>query len=98
MIDQYLPAKAQSLRQKMTELGMSVMHWHKRSTRNQGDPTADALVQAAATAPQQMQSRLYQQAAYKALEEGDTRARAPDCQRSLASQCSRQRDEADRFS
>ena len=38
----------------------------------QGDPTADALVQAAATAPQQMQSRLYQQAAYKALEEGDT--------------------------
>src|ERR1041384_3820318 len=38
----------------------------------QGEPTADALVQAAATAPQQMQSRIYQQAAYKALEEGDT--------------------------
>jgi hypothetical protein len=37
----------------------------------QGNPTADALVQAAATAPQQVQSRLYQQAAYKALEEGD---------------------------
>jgi hypothetical protein len=37
----------------------------------QGSPTADALVQAAATAPQQVQSRLYQQAAYKALEEGD---------------------------
>jgi hypothetical protein len=29
-------------------------------------------LQAAATAPQQIQSRLYQQAAYKALEEGDT--------------------------
>ena len=37
-----------------------------------GKPTTDALVQAAATAPQQMQTRLYQQAAYKALEEGDT--------------------------
>ena len=38
----------------------------------QGNPTADALVQAAASAPQQVQPRLYQQAAYKALEEGDT--------------------------
>lgn len=38
----------------------------------QGNPTADALVQAAASAPQQMKARLYQQAAFKALEEGDT--------------------------
>jgi hypothetical protein len=38
----------------------------------QGNPTSEALVQAASTAPQQMQTRLYQQAAYKALEEGDT--------------------------
>jgi hypothetical protein len=38
----------------------------------QGNVTADALVQAAASAPQQMQPRLYQQAAYKALEEGNT--------------------------
>jgi hypothetical protein len=39
---------------------------------NQGDPTADELIRAAAAAPEQMQSRLYQQAAYKALEEGDS--------------------------
>src|SRR6185369_4161969 len=38
----------------------------------QGNPTTDALVQAAATAPPQMQPRLYQQAAFKAIEEGDT--------------------------
>ena len=37
----------------------------------QGNPTADALIQAAAMAPPQMQPRLYQQAAYKALEEGN---------------------------
>ena len=36
------------------------------------NPTADALIQAAATAPQQMQSRLYQQAAFRAIEEGDS--------------------------
>ena len=38
----------------------------------QGTPNADALVQAAATAPPQMKTRLYQQAAYRGLEEGDT--------------------------
>ncbi|HKP82851.1 MAG TPA: hypothetical protein VJT69_12555 [Pyrinomonadaceae bacterium] len=71
MVDQYLPTKAQALRQKLTELGMPVS---LAQTLNQGggEPTADALIQAAANAPQQMQSRLYQQAAYKALEEGDT--------------------------
>ena len=70
MVDQYLPAKAPVLRQKLTEMGMST---NPGMTFNgiQGNPTADALVQAAATAPQQVQSRLYQQAAYKALEEGD---------------------------
>ncbi|HKN85153.1 MAG TPA: hypothetical protein VJW17_17030, partial [Pyrinomonadaceae bacterium] len=37
-----------------------------------GNPTADALVQAAAVAPQQIQTRLYQQAAFRAIDEGDT--------------------------
>jgi hypothetical protein len=71
MIDQYLPSKAALVRQKLSELGMSP---NMVNTFNalQGNPTSDALVQAAATAPQQMQPRLYQQAAYKALEEGDT--------------------------
>lgn len=75
MIDQYLPGKASQVRQKMTEMGMqpnSGMSMAQLFNGAQGEPTTDALVQAAATAPQQMQSRLYQQAAYKALEEGDT--------------------------
>jgi len=38
----------------------------------QANATTDSLLQAAATAPQQIQPRLYQQAAYKAIEEGDT--------------------------
>lgn len=75
MIDQYLPSKASLVRQKMAELGMpnnSAMNMAQAFSALQGNPTADALIQAAATAPQQMQSRLYQQAAYKALEDGDT--------------------------
>ena len=75
MIDQYLPAKAALVRQKMAELGMSTnspLNMAQAFSGLQGSPTADMLVQAAAVAPQQMQSRLYQQAAYKALEEGDT--------------------------
>jgi hypothetical protein len=75
MVDQYLPSKAPLVRQKMSELGMSnnsAMNVAQTFNSLQGNPTADALVQVAAIAPQQMQPRLYQQAAYKALEEGDT--------------------------
>ena len=76
LVDQYLPGKAAQVRQKLTEVGMnganSPMNFMQTINALQGDPTADALVQAAATAPPQMQSRLYQQAAYKALDEGDT--------------------------
>ena len=75
-IDQFLPAKASQLRQKMTEMGMppspGLPIGAQLVNGIQGEPTADALVQAAATAPPPMQSRIYQQAAYKALEEGDT--------------------------
>jgi hypothetical protein len=77
MIDQYLPSKAALVRQKMSEFftpNNSAMNMNIGQTFSalQGNPTADALVQAAATAPPQMQPRLYQQAAYKAIEEGDT--------------------------
>jgi hypothetical protein len=75
IIDQYLPAKAPLVRQKMTEMGMSTSFnptFPQAVAAAQGNPTADALMQAAATAPQQMKSRLYQQAAFRALEEGDT--------------------------
>lgn len=72
-LDQYLPTKAQSLRQKLTELGMPVsLAQTLASSSNPSDPTADELVRAASAAPEQMQSRLYQQAANKALEEGDS--------------------------
>jgi hypothetical protein len=74
-IDQFLPAKAPLVRQKMTEMGMSnnaTANLAQAFSALQGNPTADALIQAAAGAPQQMQSRLYQQAALKALEEGDS--------------------------
>ena len=72
MIDQYLPSKASQVRQKMTEVGMSPNAGINMAQLFNGEATTDTLVQAAATAPQQMQSRIYQQAAYKALDEGDT--------------------------
>ena len=76
MIDQYLPSKATMVRQKLTEMGMSNNTMANLaqtfSALQNGDATADTLLQAAQVAPQQMQSRLYQQAAYKAIDEGDT--------------------------
>jgi hypothetical protein len=74
-MDQYLPARAQSVRQKMTEVGMGD---NQRSTFAQAmnalqtNATAEALVQAAESAPPQFQPRLYQQAALKALDEGNS--------------------------
>ena len=75
MIDQYLPSKAPLVRQKMTELGIAnnpLANLAQTLGSLQGDPTSDALLQVAQVAPQQMQSRLYQQAAYKAIDEGNT--------------------------
>jgi len=73
-IDQLLPSKASQLRQKMTEVGMQPNQGMNMAQlfNGQNEPTIDALVQAAATAPGPMQTRLYQQAAYRALDEGDT--------------------------
>jgi hypothetical protein len=74
LIDQYLPDRAQSVRQKLTELGINT-----NTTQNpmnamramvQGG-SSDSLVTAASTAPPQMQSRLYQSAAQKAIDEGN---------------------------
>ncbi|MEN3326875.1 MAG: hypothetical protein V7638_1682 [Acidobacteriota bacterium] len=74
MVDQYLPTKAALVRQKLSETGLSNSPMNIAQTFSglQANATTDSLLQAAATAPQQVQSRLYQQAAYKALEEGDT--------------------------
>jgi len=74
MLDQYLPSKAPLVRQKLSEMGLANSPANIAQTFSglQANATTDSLLQAAATAPQQIQSRLYQQAAYKALEEGDT--------------------------
>ncbi|PYS63409.1 MAG: hypothetical protein DMF76_06945 [Acidobacteria bacterium] len=73
-IDQYLPERSQTVRQKMTDLGMgnnaSMTYGNQmRTAMQQG--TSDSLEAAAKTAPPQMQSRLYQQAAQKAVDEGN---------------------------
>jgi len=74
MVDQYLPTKAALVRQKFSEMGLANQPVNIAQTFSglQANATTDSLLQAAATAPQGIQSRLYQQAAYKALEEGDT--------------------------
>jgi hypothetical protein len=74
MVDQYLPTKAALVKQKLTEMGLTNAPMNIAQTFSglQANATTDSLLQAAATAPQQIQPRLYQQAAYKALEEGDT--------------------------
>jgi hypothetical protein len=73
LIDQYLPAKSALVRQKLAEAGMPTNPpVNVQFPVLQGTPTADALIQAAATAPPQMQPRLYQQAAFRLIEEGNT--------------------------
>src|SRR3989440_8044354 len=74
-IDQYMPDRAQAVRQKLTELGvntntMQAFGNQMRNAMQQG--SSDSLVTAASTAPPQIQSRLYQQAAQKAVDEGNT--------------------------
>lgn len=73
MIDQYAPSKAPQIRQKLAELGMQSNQTGQTLAMSslQGDPTSDALLQAAAALPPQMQPNLYQRAAYKALDEGN---------------------------
>jgi hypothetical protein len=74
-IDQYLPERASAVRQKMTELGVgnnaNINFGNQmRTAMQQG--TSDSLAVAASTAPPQIQPRLYQQAAQKAVEEGNS--------------------------
>jgi hypothetical protein len=71
-IDQYLPSRGTTVRNKMTELGInnSRMAFNQINTLMQ-QGTADSLLAAAPAAPPGMQSRLYQQAAQKALDEGN---------------------------
>ena len=72
-VDQYLPSRAQSVRDKLTEMGMVD---NQRASMNQvfnamRQGSTDNLLSVAQTAPPQLQQRIYQQAATKALDEGD---------------------------
>src|SRR5437868_3587162 len=73
-IDQYMPERAQAVRQKLTELGVNsnTMQTLGNQVRTLQQGSSDSLVTAASTAPPQIQSRLYQQAAQKAVDEGNT--------------------------
>jgi hypothetical protein len=71
-IDQYLPGRSQAVRQKMTEVGIAD---NSRAAMMPGraiqQGTSESLMAAAPSAPQMMQSRIYQQAALRALDEGN---------------------------
>ena len=75
LIDQYLPDRSQSVRQKLTDLGINSNNTQQNSMRAmlQGaqGASSDSLVTAASTAPPQIQSRLYQTAAQRAIDEGN---------------------------
>jgi len=72
-IDQYLPERAAAVRQKLTELGLgNTANFGNQIRTAMQQGTSDGLVAAASTAPPQMQSRLYQQAAQKAVDEGNS--------------------------
>jgi hypothetical protein len=74
-IDQYLPARSQAVRQKLSEVGLS--NNNQRTDLSQlgslmQQNTSESLTAAAAAAPLPMQPRLYQQAALRAVDEGNT--------------------------
>jgi hypothetical protein len=73
-IDQYLPERSAAVRQKLTDLGMNndQMANMGNQMRAMQQGSSDALLTAASTAPQPMQARMYQQAARRAIEEGNT--------------------------
>jgi hypothetical protein len=82
-IDKYLPERSLAVRQKLTQMGMDNdqrgAFAQMAGLMQQG--TSESLMTAAASAPQGMQNRLYQQAAHRALDEGN-----PDRARDIANQ------------
>jgi hypothetical protein len=73
-IDEHLPSRAAAVREKLAAMGMRNLD--QRAALNQfteamQQGTADAMIAAAAAMPPQMQSRIYRQAALRALDEGD---------------------------
>ena len=73
-VDQYLPDRSNAVRQKLADVGAGN---DPRNTFGQlnnlmRQGTSDSLMSAASLAPERMQDRLYQQAAMKALDEGNS--------------------------
>ena len=74
-IDQYLPDRAQAVRQKLSELGMgnnNTMTFGNQMRTAMQQGTSETLAAAANAAPPQVQPALYRQAAQKAVEEGNS--------------------------
>jgi hypothetical protein len=73
-IDQNVPARAQTVRQKIADLGINN---NQRANQNQiltnlrQQNSSEAMMAMAATAPVGIQSRIYRSAALKALDEGN---------------------------
>ena len=73
-VDQYAPSKATALRQKITELGLSENQrgsFAQFANLASGNGSSESLLAAASTAPPNVQSRIYRQAAMRALDEGN---------------------------
>jgi ribosomal protein L20 len=74
-IDQYNPDRAAAVRQKLTDLGVNnnnAMNFGNQMRTAMQQGTSESLMTAASTAPPQAQSIFYQQAAQKAIDEGNT--------------------------
>ncbi|MEK6299575.1 MAG: hypothetical protein AABO41_02545 [Acidobacteriota bacterium] len=74
LVDQYQPDRSNAVRQKLTEVSAGNdprnSFGQLNSLMRQG--TSDSLLSAASLAPPRMQDRIYQQAAMKALDEGNS--------------------------
>jgi hypothetical protein len=98
-VDKYAPNNATALRQKLTEAGYNPAGNPQQQMRQQMNAlsqngTSDSIMAAAASAPPQMQNRIYQQAAMKAVEEGNTDKASQIASQHLTSQMQTQIQQA----
>ena len=72
-IDQYLPGRSQAVRQKITELGINDNSRAPMAQVNRAmqQGNSEGLLAAVPSAPEMMRPRIYQQAALRALDEGN---------------------------
>ena len=73
-IEQYLPERTQAVKQKLTDLGVNsnnLMNFGNQMRTAMQQGTSDSLMTAASSAPPQTQGFFYQQAAQRAIDEGN---------------------------